>query len=164
MIDDVLDRSAALRAYAEYERAGRYWKAALGNRPLRQIVAGDVERYKSKRIKEVAAATVNRELMFLKRVFNLALSDGKAERNPVREVKFSRTTTPVPLRVAPPAPALLVRLRGRREAEHRCHDRETFKNREVASRTETNPLADRPTGGTVRERPRWGVTFIPQGG
>jgi len=26
--------------------------------------------------------------MFLKRVFNLALSDGKAERNPVREAKF----------------------------------------------------------------------------
>src|SRR5262245_55919292 len=88
MIDDVLDRSTALRAYAEYERAGRYWKAALGSRPLREIVPGDVERYKSRRIKEVSAATVNRELMFLKRVFNLALKDGKLDRNPVREVRF----------------------------------------------------------------------------
>jgi integrase len=88
MIDDVLDRSAALRAYSEYERAGRYWKAALGSRALREIVPGDVERYKARRIREVSPATVNRELMFLKRLFNLALGDGKAERNPVREVKF----------------------------------------------------------------------------
>ena len=34
------------------------------------------------------SGTVNRELMFLKRVFNLAPRDGKAERNPVRDVKF----------------------------------------------------------------------------
>jgi integrase len=88
MVDDVLDRSAVLRAYSEYERAGRYWKAALASRTLREIVPGDVERYKARRIREVSAATVNRELMFLKRLFNLALRDGKAERNPVREVKF----------------------------------------------------------------------------
>ena len=60
------------RAYTEYERAGRYWKASLGGRALRQIVPGDVERYKSKRIKEVAAATVNRESFALNTGFRRA--------------------------------------------------------------------------------------------
>jgi len=88
MIDDVLTRGKHLRALAEYERAGRYWKATFPGRTLAQITPGDVERYIARRAQDVAPATVNRELSFLRRVFNLALADDKVERNPLRKVRF----------------------------------------------------------------------------
>jgi site-specific recombinase XerD len=49
---------------------------------------GDIERYVVKRLQDVAPATVNRELSFLRRVFNVAIPDDTAERNPVRGVRF----------------------------------------------------------------------------
>jgi integrase len=88
MIDDCIDRAKALRAWKEYERAGRYWKELFPNRTLGEIVPGDIERYMAKRISEVAPATVNRSLSFLRRVFNVAIADGLAESNPVRGIKF----------------------------------------------------------------------------
>ena len=42
----------------------------------------------AQRSQEVAPATINRALSFLRRVFNVAIADGKADRNPVRAVKF----------------------------------------------------------------------------
>jgi site-specific recombinase XerD len=66
------------------------WKHALGNYPLRQIVAGDVQRYVARRLAEVRPATVNREVAFLKRVFNVAIEDGLADANPVRKVRLLR--------------------------------------------------------------------------
>jgi HSP20 family molecular chaperone IbpA len=36
------------------------------------VLPGDIQRYAAKRRRAVAAATVNRELSFLRRVFNLA--------------------------------------------------------------------------------------------
>ena len=88
MIDDYLARATNLRAASEYERYGRYWKTALRGHTLAQIVPGDIERYIVKRLQGAAPATVNRELSFLRRVFNVAIADGKAERNPLRGVRF----------------------------------------------------------------------------
>jgi len=89
MIDGYLDRiRGTLRAYREYERYGRYWKAAFPGKTLRQIVPSDIERYVAKRVTQVAPATVNRELAFLKHLFNVAIADGRAENNPVRAVKL----------------------------------------------------------------------------
>jgi hypothetical protein len=66
MIDDYLGRAAGrLRCYREYERYGRIWKAALPGRTLRQVLPGYIERYVSQRVRDVAPATVNRELQFL---------------------------------------------------------------------------------------------------
>jgi hypothetical protein len=56
----------------------------LSGYALRQILPVDVERYVAKRICEVAPANVNRELQFLKPLFNVAIADGKADTNPVR--------------------------------------------------------------------------------
>jgi integrase len=64
------------------------WQVALGDRPLRQVVAGDVQRYVAKRLTEVRPASVNRELAFLKRTYNVAIADGLLETNPVRQVKL----------------------------------------------------------------------------
>ncbi len=91
MVDDYLSRvKGRLRCYREYERYGRYWKAALPGRSLRQILPGDIERYVAQRARDVAPATVNRELQFLKHLFNVAIADGKAETNPVKAVKLFR--------------------------------------------------------------------------
>lgn len=60
----------------------------MGDRPLRQVVAGDVQRYVAKRLTEVRPASVNREIAFLKRTYNVAIADGLLETNPVRQVKL----------------------------------------------------------------------------
>jgi len=88
-IDDFLSRvKDRLRSYPEYARAGRDWKAELPGKSLRQITPGDIERYVARRISEVRPATINRHLAFLKRLFSVAIADGKAEHNPVRAVKL----------------------------------------------------------------------------
>src|SRR4029077_8433162 len=56
--------------------------------PLRSIIPLDVQTWASRRRSEVEPATVNRELSFLRRVFNVALDNGLVARNPVKSVKF----------------------------------------------------------------------------
>ncbi len=93
MIDDYLKRNRGrLRSFYHYERYGRIWKAALPARTLREIVPGDVERCVAKRREEdnLKPASINRELAFLRRVFNVAIEDGLVERNPVRPKMFSK--------------------------------------------------------------------------
>ncbi len=91
VIDDYLKRvKGQLRSYRDYERYGETWKTVLGGKTLAQIVPGDVERYLAKRQGTVKPATTNRELAFLKRVFNVAIADGKTERNPVCPVKLRK--------------------------------------------------------------------------
>ncbi len=89
VIDDYLARNRdKLRWFDHYERYGRTWKAAFPGRTLASILPGDVERYVAERRRAVAPATVNRELAFLRRVFNVAIEDRKAETNPVRAKTF----------------------------------------------------------------------------
>ena len=88
-VDDYLARvKGRLRSYKDVERHGTMWKGHFANRTLRSIVPGDIERYVAGRSKEVAPASVNRELAFLKRLFNVAIEDGKADSNPMRAVKL----------------------------------------------------------------------------
>src|SRR5439155_20453993 len=77
-----------LRAFAEYERHGRVWSERFGHRPLRNILPLDVQAWATRRRAEVEPATVNRELSFLRRVFNVALANGLVERNPGKAVKL----------------------------------------------------------------------------
>ncbi len=89
MIDDFLARQKdRLRSYRGYERMGKDWKAELPGRSLRQVMPGDIERYVARRIPDVQPATINRHLAFLKRVYSVAIADGKAEQNPVKAVKL----------------------------------------------------------------------------
>src|SRR5262245_14841771 len=93
VIDDYLARNRGkLRWFDHYERYGRTWKQAFRGRTLAHILPGDVERYVAQRQKEVAPATVNRELAFLRRVFNVAIEDQRADSNPVRPKAFFRET------------------------------------------------------------------------
>jgi hypothetical protein len=93
LLSDAIDEHLSLlkgrrQSFRDYLRNGNIWKAALGNKTLRQIVPGDIERYISKRTQEVSPASVNRELAYLKHLFNGAIADGKVENNPVRQVKM----------------------------------------------------------------------------
>jgi len=60
----------------------------FSGKKLCRITPDMVERYKAKRMKEVAPATVNREIACLKCMFNKAISWGKADDNPVRKVRL----------------------------------------------------------------------------
>src|SRR5262249_3969781 len=89
VISDYLERvRGVLRSYPDQVRCGRLWSTALGDRPLRAIVPSDVQRQVAKRLTEVSAASVNREVAFLKRIFNVAIDDGLCDVNPVRKVKL----------------------------------------------------------------------------
>ena len=89
MIKDYLATvEGRLRSYQDYKRYGDYWTDALGNRPLRQIVSSDIERYVARRVQEVKPSSVNRELQFLKHLFNVAIADGRSDDNPVKRVKL----------------------------------------------------------------------------
>ena len=91
VIDDYLKRiKDKLRGFRHCERYGRTWKTVFSGRTLAQILPGDVERYVAQRRQEVAPATVNRELSFLRRVYNVAIKDEKADTNPVRPEAFFR--------------------------------------------------------------------------
>jgi integrase len=94
VVDAIADylnkREATLRHFYHYRRYGRYWSAALQSKTLRQVLPDDIERYVAVRIREAAPATVNRELAFLKCLFNDAIANRKVESNPVRAVRLLR--------------------------------------------------------------------------
>ena len=108
-ITEYVERVKGQARHRDAERYGRVWSHVLGQRPLRQITRGDVERHVAKRLagglvlpfkrpraKQAApvkaapamVATVNRELAFLKHLFNVAIADGLADANPVRAVRM----------------------------------------------------------------------------
>jgi len=77
----VAERDEGLIKNLSSHFAGRY---------LYAIAPDDIEKYKADRSKQVAPATVNRELACLKSMYNKAIEWGKADDNPVRKVKFFR--------------------------------------------------------------------------
>ncbi len=78
-----------LRNAKHYEQYAARWTAALGGKPLRRIIPDESARYAaSRRESNLAPATVNRELAFLKRVFNVAIASGLADTNPVKPVRL----------------------------------------------------------------------------
>ncbi len=89
VINDYLERKQnVLRHFRHYIRLGRYWKDAFGNRRIRSITPANVETYRATRLTEASVATTNRELAFLKCVFNDAIENHLADENPVRRVKL----------------------------------------------------------------------------
>lgn len=81
------------RTWREDKRYGETWKARFAGRTLDEITAGEVEKIRTERMqgkKAVTPATVNREVAFLKHIYNLAVRDGKTERNPLAKVRLLR--------------------------------------------------------------------------
>lgn len=63
-------------------------KKHFGGRYLSEITPLLVDKFKMERARKVSPATVNRNLACLKCIFNKAIQWGKAENNPVRQVKL----------------------------------------------------------------------------
>jgi integrase len=78
------------RSFVTMARHGRRWIERFGGRPLRSILPLDVEKWATRQATELGPASVNRELSFLRRVFNVAMANGLVEQNPVKGVKFLR--------------------------------------------------------------------------
>jgi len=90
----------AKRSYRRDRQLVAHLVSFFGPRLLRDITPALVEAYRQKRLQEPSArtgstrgdltapATVNRELACLKTIFNKALKNGKAERNPAQGVKM----------------------------------------------------------------------------
>lgn len=73
----------------------------FGTKALNEITPHDIERYKSLRLgsvnatprlknprKKISPATINREMSWLRGMFNRAIDWGKVEHNPLKKVKF----------------------------------------------------------------------------
>lgn len=90
----------AKRSYSRDRQLVANLVSFFGNRLLKDITPSLVEAYRQKRLQEPSArtgmtrgdltapATVNREVACLKAIFNKALQNGKAERNPCQGVKM----------------------------------------------------------------------------
>jgi site-specific recombinase XerD len=70
-----------------YKRAFKEFIKKIGNRIVSDITSEDIERFKSKRLKDVSAVTINIELRCLKSAFNVALRFGFLKTNPFIYVK-----------------------------------------------------------------------------
>jgi integrase len=70
------------------------WRAVqpvLGTKRLTDIAPFDLERYRRTRKQAGKSdATINRELAFLRHVYSMAVTWGKAAENPVKKVRFAR--------------------------------------------------------------------------
>jgi integrase len=78
------------RSHRDDARYGTMWTERFQGRTLEDVAPADLERVKTERLKQVSAATVNRELAFLKHVYNVAIRDGKTERNPFSRIRLLR--------------------------------------------------------------------------
>jgi integrase len=91
VIGDYLAEAATYkRSYRDDVRYGRMWTERFEARLLEELTPAELERVKTERVQLVEPATVNRELAFLKHVYNVAIRDSKTERNPVSKIKLLR--------------------------------------------------------------------------
>ncbi len=88
-------------AYYQANRRPRYvrrqassWHAiqpVLGTKRLAEITAFDLERYRRQRKQAgKGAVTTNREFAFLRHLYTMAMTWGKATENPVKKIRFAR--------------------------------------------------------------------------
>lgn len=66
-----------------YQKQAEIWRKKLGDEVAASLEPGKVERIKSQLEGSLAPATVNRRLTFLRRLFSLAVRDGKVASNPL---------------------------------------------------------------------------------
>ena len=75
------------RSWQRDEASLKNLKPFLKGKKLQDIGPELIERYKAKRKTEVSPATINRELAFLKTMFNKAVEWGRLESSPLKNVK-----------------------------------------------------------------------------
>lgn len=96
------------------------WLEKLGDRDVCELRAGDIEAEKGRWLSDLAPATVNRRLAWLKTLFNRAVRDGLVEVSPLgqKRVKMLREAPPRDRLISPEEErALLVQLEAQHGAE-----------------------------------------------
>jgi len=97
-LDDIVEEYFAYyranrrpRSMIRHETSWHAIQPLLGTKRLDEISPLDLERYRRQR-KHVGRSdvTINRELAFLRHVYNMAITWGKATDNPVKKVRFAR--------------------------------------------------------------------------
>ncbi len=90
VIDEYLKHNKSKRSWKDDDRHGKRWKDRFAGRTLEDIAPAELERLRTERLTKIKPATINREFALLRRVFNVAIRDGKTERNPVTKVGMLR--------------------------------------------------------------------------
>lgn len=90
VIDEYLKHNKSKRSWKDDDRHGKRWKDRLDGRTLEDIAPAELEHLRTERLTTIKPATVNREFALLRRVFNVAIRDGKTERNPVTKLGMLR--------------------------------------------------------------------------
>lgn len=80
------ERDASLRRPDHDRLYQRYWTDLYGHLRLDELKADELHRWRSRRIKQVKASTVNRSLTYLQAIYSLAIRDELVEVNPVSRV------------------------------------------------------------------------------
>jgi len=80
------------RTYQRYGTSLRPLLEFFGNYQLAEISAWLIEKYKIQRRESVTGSTVNRDLACLRRLFNVAVNNGRLEQNPfnIQNIEFYR--------------------------------------------------------------------------
>ncbi len=87
------------RSWRNDKRYGDAWTARFAGRTIEEVTPAELEKIRAERLAAkrrgdgeatVTAATVNREYAFLKHVYNVAIRDGKTDRNPVARLRMLR--------------------------------------------------------------------------
>ncbi len=68
-----------------YKKQAEFWRKKLGDHSASDIQPGEIERIKSTLEADLAPATVNRRLTFLRRLYTLAVRDLKIPTNPLSQ-------------------------------------------------------------------------------
>ena len=90
MIDEYLKHNKSKRSWKDDDRHGKRWKERMAGRTLEDITPAELERFRTERLAQIKPATINREFALLRCVFNVAIRDGKTERNPVTKLGMLR--------------------------------------------------------------------------
>ena len=79
------------RSVKRHEVSWHAIQPVLGRKRLQEISPFDLERYRRARKQDGRSdVTINRELAFLRHVYTMAITWGKANENPVKKVRFAR--------------------------------------------------------------------------
>lgn len=94
LVNELLDHAKAYnsdRHYSEYVYMAKRWTKEWGKMDYRKMNTPMIERFILKRKREVSADTANKEIRYLRRVFNFAKKRKLITENPVDDIAFLPT-------------------------------------------------------------------------
>lgn len=94
IIDDRLQAASGLKTYDDESSRLEWWRGRIGNLRAKSVRPQDIEVCRRVLIEgrrpRLKPASVNRYLAAMKTAFSYAVLNGKADRNPVKEIKMGR--------------------------------------------------------------------------